>query len=198
MNRDDWKNLSPKERIDKRRQNEINRRAKLSKLQRLQEDIWRIYNKLEWSLKNIIYKIKNVFYQLHKGYAPYEVYNYASENSKRAVILLTELRKCEFLGCPANWGCKECLNFDTDTSRIQTIRTESWNCECNKFERWKEAIDDMIFYHKCVAGQYEEYDDSFCRMLIADDPIVMKNKESIKRFRKGRYYYFRWYSALWD
>lgn len=64
------------------------------------------------------------------------------------------------------------------------MHDSSEGCECRPFERWRSMLDDMIFFHKVCAG------DTLSRMDLSD--------EEKHRYRRGKYYYFKYYESLWD
>jgi hypothetical protein len=89
------------------------------------------------------------------GYDEFDWWEYYSNNSKRAVKLLTLLK----------------------------TKGHSTPCDVTP-ERWNEILSDMIFFHE-KAGNSNIWDlDAF--------------NEEKHRYRRGKYYYHKYYEALWD
>jgi hypothetical protein len=114
-------------------------------------------------------------------------WEYASNNSRRAVTLLSLLRE-------RHHGFKCMRDGEHDC----------WDGECQRL--WDEALDDMIFFHKCVAGQYEEPSASvYGRGKKRGQPIylpefgdMIKDPKKSAQYLRGKRAYIDNYEGLWD
>jgi hypothetical protein len=112
------------------------------------------------------------------GYDEYDWWQYYSNNSKRAVTLLTLLK---------NKG----NGFVCMRPRIEH---DCWDGICE--EKWNAALEDMIFYHSVLAGRYEEVNERGISMTCQLG-FKIKNPGKKAQFIRGKLAYFRYYEHLW-
>lgn len=148
------------------------------------EDLYyRFYRAVVNPYKEFVFQVKVWLARAFKGYARYDVWNYAGNNSKRAVKLLTELKAIK-LGCPL-W------HADPETGK-DVVEEELWN----------SYLEDMIFYHKVVAGlpRPPEAQYSTLKFKITHSWYEQYNllPEEKARYRRGKYYYYKYYDNLAD
>ena len=104
-----------------------------------------------------------------RGYADFDVWEYASQNSRRAVKLLTEFKKLKYNSHPV--GIPTCTCFGEENSDAVNAH-------------WLSMVDDMIFFHRVV-----------CSDEISHHSL---SEEGLRRYRRGKFYYFRYYEGLWN
>ena len=145
---------------------------KSSRLVEFYYDCRRLYH-------DIVFHVRVRVNRAIHGYDQYDVWEYASNVSKRAIVLLNKFKK--ITGTPA--VICTCESFFSDKE-----------CDCGARTRWLGMLDDMIFYHTVVAGKY--YDPDLHD--IANYLFEMTNEDDKRRFRRGRYYYMKYYQSLWE
>lgn len=169
------------------------------------QDSRTMMNKLIRRAKDIKYDVYVWFQRAFRGYADVDWFSYEAENSRRAVKLLALLRDDKYNGYPTS------------------IQTCDFDHQCSEEERagytskWRSMIDDMIFFHKCIAGCERPESERFTttvdvtkgsvwQTLCPDgilhhnsyDSHTFKDEKEQRRFRRGKYYYFRYYTCLWS
>jgi hypothetical protein len=118
---------------------------------------------------------------MHRGWSDIDWWDYAAQNSRRAVILLTEMRdKGHGISVPG------------ENPSIQGVSLDGAGRE-----EWKAMLDDMIFFHQCIAGQYKEDHGKF-GILPSENYHEIKSPDAKRRYARGKYLYFKMYESLWD
>ena len=141
---------------------------------------WHLYHRIRHKISDIRFDVRVRFNRAVHGYDEFDWWEYASQNSTRAVKLLTILRD---LGHGIWPGVSPVPSLGQS---IQGVSLDG-----SGREGTKAILDDMIFFHTVVAslpmpGQDKYYE--FYDLSPADK----------HRYRRGKYYYFRYYESLWD
>lgn len=137
---------------------------------------------LKWELKKAIYYR---WQRLTRGYADNEIWSLSCTISRFVIPRLKALRENTH-GWPSN-ACGNCgggLNGEDhqDWCKSKMERDEHGFAT---FEEWISAIDDMIYFHECVAGEDGSDEDI--------EPEI-----DIERKKRGKKYFGEYFEALWD
>jgi hypothetical protein len=164
-----------------------------------------VRNPLDRSVGRQWRRVTRAYRMLRDGVDPNGWWNHDIEASRMAWRHLETMAK-DGHGCPGRWGCEKCLAYEgkPDTP-------SPWNCDCKPFDRWKEALLDMAFFHKVNAHEMPERKHSYKSSRAIGD---RKDGETItymappefndlssdeqRRYRRGKLLYFRWFESLWD
>lgn len=149
----------------------------------VEDSRWWLRYGLNHTWEELRFKVRVRFNRAVHGYDEFDWWEYASNSSRRAVTLLTLLLK-------KGHGFK-CM---------RTGEHDCWDRECRRL--WQEALGDMIFFHTVCGGDYEEGEvpergDPIHQAWIKTG-VIFQNEADAKRYRRGKFYYFKHYEGLWD
>jgi hypothetical protein len=159
------------EELKKRMQEDRKRYEALPWYLRAFEDlIWWVSYGIWNKVRDIRFGLRVRFSRALYGYDESDWWEYYSNNSERAVVLLTLLRD-KGHGYPG--GLCDCPG------------PEDCHCDSNtKMAQWRAILDDMIFFHRICCG------DTSARMDLSGPEL--------ERFEAGRKAYCDYYENLWD
>jgi hypothetical protein len=147
---------------------------------------------LKRNIRDVKYNVRAFYHKHTRGYDDVALWDFYSQASLYAYRVLSEWRKRGINGCPGRWGCSKCQPYSGIGGTISP-----WNCECKPFQRWEAAIDDMIFFHQVCADLYFDEKDKDKKYKSPLD-FYMLTPEDKKRYRRGKFYYMKYYESLWD
>lgn len=150
--------------------------------------IYRMWVRAGQRYSDIRFAVKNWIQRAFRGYADYDVWSYCVNNSLRAIKLLTLLKeKRNGYPCAIAKYKEDGYTLDEDDDAPG--------------KRWEAMLDDMIFYHMCHAEVPRKPEDCY---VWHDIDISWYEARQFKddaeklRYKRGRYFFMRYYDSLWD
>ena len=58
-------------------------------------------------------------------------------------------------------------------------------------EKWNDILNDIIFYFEVQCGQHNDLDD-----IVKWHP--KERPEEVYKYRRGKYYFYKYYDSLWN
>lgn len=142
----------------------------------------------EYKKKPLIYRVYNSFFGKVKRFTSKYLGNNIQrvKNYYKTGTFFPDVDSFSFCDKASEYAIprlKRMLEFNNSYSAaFKLTSVKNTESSTDDVTRWKLAVNDMIYFHE---------------VIVHKDLYELSN-ENKKRYRRGKYYYFKYYEDLWD